>query len=239
MHHRGDQHGVFYQDHPRWLFPIHLSGPRRQNSNQQTAAPTASSSNGQPSATKPPRWPRTQPSQQSGGPSTPTQGWGPQEERGYYGPAQANAEASRLPFVCDGCGRIGLRAPECRFKRHRSWNHQWANVPFRRSPIGLAIQKVAEGTGFNSLPASVEWDEVSGTWVESEVLNAWRRSIRESRYATATNQPRSSGGPCNSWGAPMPINPLLWLPNQFIGVGQATLPAALIRSLLPVISLYI
>jgi hypothetical protein len=185
---------------PGGSLPSILLGPDDQatTSRQSLQQPAATSASLQQPNSR--AGPARNPHSSQAGPVHPRWGGDPQEERSYYGPAQANAEAGRPLFACKGCGRIGHRAPECRFKGHRNWNQQWADVPFRRSPIGLAIQKKAEGTGFNSLPANVEWDEVSGAWVESEALNTWRRTIRDSRDTAPTNQPRSSGGPPNSWG---------------------------------------
>jgi hypothetical protein len=139
------------------------------------------------------------------GPVHPRRGGPSPENQSYYGPQQPTTEASRQPQGCDGCGRNGHRAPDCKFKGHKNWNRQWVHLPLSKSPTGIAVDKEAGGTRHNCLSPHAEWDEISGAWIESDALQGWRRNIQEWRNAAAAkanahSEPQSLGGSTHSRG---------------------------------------
>ncbi len=134
------------------LPPIYLDGDEPATSRQPRTAPAPASSFQQPTRQQPRQQhqPQLQPQQHSRQPNSYNQQSSRATHSHHYGPAQPTAEATRQQLRCEGCGRNGHDAPECRFKGHRNWNKQWAHVPFDRSPIiGVAVEMEARGTSQN------------------------------------------------------------------------------------------
>jgi hypothetical protein len=67
--------------------------------------------------------------------------------RSYYSlpPSHMGPHPSPAALSCQGCGRSHHSALDCNMRQHPNWNQQWAHVDFRRSLIGLALQREAGG----------------------------------------------------------------------------------------------
>jgi hypothetical protein len=81
---------------------------------------------------------------------------------------------------------------------HPNRNKKWAQVPFSRSPIGMAVDAEAAGTSLSCLPSHAEWEENTGSWIDNEAFRGWRRNILESKSATST---RAIGHSAPHWGS--------------------------------------
>jgi hypothetical protein len=130
--------------------------------------------------------PRAQQRQAAGLPPSRRQEERPPAQDSYYGPRAARAEATALG--CEGCGRKGHPAVQCKSFRHPNWNSQHATVPYKNSVIGQAIKRLTNGQLRSLPPNGVQWLPADEVWTGGELLSSWKAKILSpsNRAQTAT-----------------------------------------------------
>jgi hypothetical protein len=96
------------------------------------------------------------------------------------------AEATALG--CEGCGRRGHPAAQCKSFRHPNWNSQHARVPYKDSVIAQAIKRLTNGQLRSLPPEGLQWLPADEVWNGGGLLRIWKAKILApfNRAQTAT-----------------------------------------------------
>jgi hypothetical protein len=73
---------------------------------------------------------------------------------------------------CEGCGRRGHTAEQCKCGRHPNWNAQHATVKWKDCAVAQEIKILTNGEVRSLLPDGVQWLPADRFWIGGEQLKA-------------------------------------------------------------------
>jgi hypothetical protein len=99
------------------------------------------------------------------------------EERTTAGDSHPAPRAARMNVGCEGYGRRGHTAEQCKCNRHPNWNAQHATVKWKDSAVAREIKILTNGEVRSLPPDGVQWLPADRVWIGGEQLKAWKARI--------------------------------------------------------------
>jgi hypothetical protein len=148
------------------------------------------------------------------------------KERPTAGDSHYSPRAAHTEVGCEGCGRRGRTAEQCKCNKHPNWNALHATVKSKDSAMAQEIKLLNNGEVRSLPPDGVQWLPADKVWIGGEQLKAWKARItapykRSQHTSTAVGNP-----PDNNRGESIHLGVVRGGTDVYPSVQQGTLASA-------------